>query len=194
MGSQCTKSLSFIQLEMVTNYKNCWKHEFHICQICIRLKIICDKDVLFIVFFSLLENRSNNDITAYCSVLCGYSSLGIEENSNWFIYSLRNIKKNQKNYTRKKTPFSVRNEKKSKNFKMLTPTQCKWKISHLQMNVNCYNFSHNRRSKMKLPLFNTRNSETNNYGKMTTEGIQFWLSHLLFPIYQYTYGLSSSEF
>lgn len=72
-------------------------------------------------------------------MLCGYSSLGIEENSNWFIYSLRNIKKTQKNYTRKKTPFSVRNEKKSKNFKMLTPTQCKWKISHLQMNVNCYN-------------------------------------------------------
>lgn len=102
--------------------------------------------------------------------------------------------KNPKKLHQKKTPFSVRNEKKSKNFKMLTPTQCKWKISHLQMNVNCYNFSHNRRSKMKLPLFNTRNSETNNYGKMTTEGIQFWLSHLLFPIYQYTYGLSSSEF
>lgn len=62
---------------------------------------------------------------------------------------------------------------------MLTLTQCKWKISHLQMNVNCYNFSHNRCSKMKLPLFNTRNSETNNYGKMTTEGIQFWLSHYI---------------
>lgn len=33
--------------------------------------------------------------------------------------------KNPKKLHQKKTPFSVRNEKKSKNFKMLTPTQCK---------------------------------------------------------------------
>lgn len=35
------------------------------------------------------------------------------------------LKKPKKTTPEKKTPFSVRNEKKSKNVKMLTPTQCK---------------------------------------------------------------------